>query len=186
MEENKLISILESILFVNGEPIKIAKLLKILSVQVEQMEKALTVLGEKYAQPDSGLMLMRKGEEVQLVSRPENAEFIDGLVKGELQDSLSNAAMEVVSIVAYRGPISKVEIEQIRGVNCAYTLRSLLLRGLIERSDNPRDNRGFVYALSFDFLKKLGVDDVKKLPEYGILSVDSRINSILPTDEKVE
>jgi segregation and condensation protein B len=101
------------------------------------------------------------------------------LVKSELQDSLSNAAMEVVSIVAYRGPVSKTEIEAIRGVNCAYTLRNLLLRGLIERSDNPNDSRGYVYSISFDFLKKLGIEDVKKLPEYGILSVDERINSII-------
>ncbi|KKQ40457.1 MAG: Segregation and condensation protein B [Candidatus Moranbacteria bacterium GW2011_GWC2_37_73] len=117
------------------------------------------------------LSLLVKGEEVQLVSNPENAEFIEGLVKSELQDSLSNAAMEVVSIIAYRGPISKTEIEAIRGVNCAYTLRNLLLRGLIERNDNPNDSRGYVYAITFDFLKKLGIESVKNLPEYGILSV---------------
>jgi chromosome segregation and condensation protein ScpB len=54
--------------------------------------------------------------------------------------------------------------------------------GLIERGDNPRDSRGYVYNISFDFLKKLGVDSVKKLPEYGILSVDERINSIIPKE----
>lgn len=179
MEKEKLQSVIESVLFVSGEPIKKAKLLKILAIENELLEEALSSLSEKYQDSQSGLLLLKKGEEVQLVSNPENAEFIESLVKNELQDSLSNAAMEVVSIIAYRGPISKVEIEAIRGVNCAYTLRNLLLRGLIERSDNPNDSRGYVYAISFDFLKKLGVEDVKKLPEYGTLSVDERINSII-------
>ena len=187
MENDKLMSVIESILFVSGEPIKLNKLVKILSINIQEIEKILESLNEKYAQSMSGLMLLRREEEVQLVSKSENTEFIESLVKSELQDSLSNAAMEVVSIIAYRGPVSKAEIEEIRGVNCAYTLRSLLLRGLIERNDNPRDNRGYVYAVSFDFLKKLGVSDVKKLPEYATLSVDSRINSIIiPGEENAQ
>jgi segregation and condensation protein B len=179
MEKDKLISVIESILFVSGEPVKKPKLIKILSVEIESLEEALQAISEKYQSMQSGLKLLLKGDEIQLVSNPENAEFVEGLVKSELQDSLSNAAMEVVSIIAYRGPISKTEIEAIRGVNCAYTLRNLLLRGLIERNDNPNDSRGYVYAITFDFLKKLGIEDVKKLPEYDILSVDERINSII-------
>jgi segregation and condensation protein B len=179
MEKDKLISIIESILFVSGEPVKKNKLVKILAVEIEQLEEALIVIAEKYKNVQSGLQLTMKGDELQLVSNPENSDFIESLVKSELQDSLSNAAMEVVSIIAYRGPISKTEIEAIRGVNCAYTLRNLLLRGLIERNDNPNDSRGYVYAITFDFLKKLGIEDVKKLPEYAILSVDERINSII-------
>ena len=178
MEENKLQSSIESILFASGEPVKLLKLVKILSIEKKEIEKVLIALNEKYADEKSGLALLRKGEEIQLVSKAENAAAVESLVKSELADSLSNAAMEVVSIIAYRGPISKVEIEQIRGVNCAYTLRNLLLRGLIERNDNIRDNRGYVYVISFDFLKKLGITDVKKLPEYGTLSVDSRISAI--------
>jgi segregation and condensation protein B len=182
MENDKLISVLESILFVSGEPVKKSKLLKILAIESEKLEEVLKIVSEKYQSLQSGLTLLSKGEELQLVSKAENAEFVESLVKNELQDALSNAAMEVVSIIAYRGPISKVEIEAIRGVNCAYTLRNLLLRGLIERNDNPNDSRGYVYVISFDFLKKLGVEDVKKLPEYGILSVDERINSIIPKE----
>jgi segregation and condensation protein B len=182
MENDKLISVLESILFVSGEPVKKSKLLKILAIENEKLEEVLKIVGEKYQSLQGGLTLLSKGEELQLVSKAENAEFVESLVKNELQDALSNAAMEVVSIIAYRGPISKAEIEAIRGVNCAYTLRNLLLRGLIERNDNPNDSRGYVYVISFDFLKKLGVEDVKKLPEYGILSVDERINSIIPKE----
>ncbi len=177
-------SIIESILFASGEPVKLAKLMKILSITLEETEKMLEVLNEKYSLSQSGLSLLKKGQEVQLASKADNAEFVENLVKSELTDALSPAAMEVASIIAYRGPISKAEIEQIRGVNCAYTLRNLLLRGLIERNDNPRDNRGYVYAITFDFLKKLGVSEVKNLPEYATLSVDSRINSLIEIDEQ--
>lgn len=182
MEIEKIQSIIESVLFVSGEPIKKIKLAKIADVTIAEMENSIAVLAQKYSQAGSGLMLLVKGDELQLVSRAENASFVENLVKNELQDSLSTAAMEVVSIIAYRGPMSKVEVEAIRGVNCSYTLRNLLLRGLIERSDNPKDNRGYVYSISFDLLKKLGVDDVKKLPEYATLSVDERINSIITNE----
>lgn len=186
MEKNKIMSVIESVLFVSGEPVKLAKLGKILSLKIEEIESSLKFLEEKYASPDCGLMLLKKGQEIQLASKSENTEFVENLVKSELTDSLSAAAMEVVSIIAYRGPISKAEIEQIRGVNCSYTLRNLLLRGLIERNDNPRDNRGYVYVITFDFLKKLGVNEVKNIPEYATLSVDSRINSLLEKNNESE
>ena len=185
MEQEKLQSIIESVLFVSGEPVKKNKLMKITEASMEELEIALAALNEKYLKSSSGLMLLTKGEEIQLASRSENALYVENLVKSELAESLSPAALEVVSIIAYRGPISKTEIEAIRGVNCSYTVRNLLLRGLIERSDNPRDSRGYVYSISFDFLKKLGVSDVKKLPDYATLSVDERISSIITNNEEL-
>ena len=182
MKQDKLQSAIESILFADGEPVKKSKLAKILAVKNEQVEEALKLLGEKYSADDCGLSLIEKGEEIQLVTKAENAQYVEQIVKGELQETLSNAALEVVSIVAYRGPISTGEIEAIRGVNCSYTLRNLLLRGLIERSDNPRDGRGYVYSITFDFLKKLGAEGVEKLPDYDILSKDTRAD--VRSDEK--
>lgn len=182
MNEKKFVSALESILFVSGEPLKIARLAKVLSLEIAEIERNLEFLQERYAGAESGLTLISKGDEVQLASRAENSQFVEQLLKSELQDSLSPAALEVVSIIAYRGPISKTEIEAIRGVNCNYTLRNLLLRGLIERSDNPRDSRGYVYGISFEFLKKLGLEDVKKLPDYATLSVDERVAAIAIED----
>lgn len=179
MKQEKLQSIVESILFVSGEPIKKAKLAKVVGIELEALELVIAALLEKYAQSASGLTLLVKNDELQLASNPENISFVEQLMKAELQDSLSVPALEVVSIIAYRGPLSKAEIESIRGVNCNYTLRNLLLRGLIERSDNPRDSRGYVYSIAFEFLKKLGLSDVKKLPEYDILSVDERIDSVV-------
>jgi len=172
-------SVIESLLFVSGEPIKVSKLAQIIGLGSGEIESAIEELSAQYSASSSGLMLIAKGGEVQLVSASENAEFVESLVKNELEGPLSSAALEVLSIIAYRGPISKAEIEAIRGVNCSYTLRNLSMRGLAERVNNPKDARGFVYSVSFDFLKKLGIEKVENLPEYGTLSVDERINSII-------
>lgn len=178
MENKKLQSTIESILFISGEPIKKTKIAKITESTIEDVDLAVDLIRKKYLEIESGLEIFSKGEEIQLSAKSENAFYVEKLLKNELQDSLSIAALEVVSIIAYRGPISKGEIEIIRGVNCSYTIRNLLLRGLIERNDNPRDSRGYLYSITFDFLKKLGVNEVKKLPEYDILSIDKRIEFI--------
>jgi segregation and condensation protein B len=179
MELDQLKSVIESLLFISGEPVKISKLAKIAEVSKEDVENALMMLKAEYPSQKRGIAIIRKEDEVQMATSPENAPFIDKIVKSDLQEALSNASLEVLSIVAYRGPITRTEIEAIRGVNCTYTLRNLLMRGLIERIENPKDLRGYIYKISFDFLKKLGVDDVKKLPDYDNLNKDERISSII-------
>lgn len=179
MDKNKLKSIIESLLFVSGEPIKISKLVGVIGVKKEEIEDVLEGLRDFHKNNGSGLALIRKEDEIQMVSSPDNAEFVEALVKNELEGPLSTAALEALSIIAYRGPVSKSEIEAIRGVNCSYTLRNLTIRGLIERKNNPKDSRGYVYSVSFDLLKKLGIGEVKDLPDYAILSVDERTNSII-------
>lgn len=178
MEPDKLKSIIESLLFISGEPVKIMKLAKIAGVPKAEIENVIMVLSGEYESQGRGLRIIKKGDEIQLVSNPENSSFAEQLVKGELQESLTPAASEVLSIVAYRGPITRAGIEAIRGVNCTYTLRNLLLRGLVDREENPKDARSYVYKITFDFLKHLGIDDIKKLPEYENLFKDSRIQSI--------
>lgn len=179
MEIQKIKSAVETILFANGDPMKISKLAKIIEIEKEKTQEAIEELIEDYKKNQSGLIILKLGEEIQLASNPENGKYVEQLMKSELSDSLSPAALEVLSIVAYRGPISKPEIEAIRGVNCNYTIRNLLIRGLINKSDNPSDGRGFVYSITFDLLKKMGIDDIEKLPQYDILSKDERINSIV-------
>lgn len=179
MEIEKLKSIIESVLFSVGEPVKIAKLVKITSATKPELENALMMLGAEYAGANRGLTLLRKEDEVQLATNPENATYVDQIIKSELQESLSTSALEVLSIIAYRGPLTRTDVEAIRGVNCSYTVRNLLMRGLIERVDNPKDNRSFVYKISFDFLKKMGLESVEKLPDFETLSKDERINSVI-------
>lgn len=177
MEQDKLKSIIESVLFVSGGPVKIARLVKITGASKPEVENAIMMMQTEYA--GRGLAIIRKEDEVQLATNPENAGYVDDLVKSEIQENLSKAALEVLSIVAYRGPITRLDVEAIRGVNCTFTLRTLLMRGLLERVENPKDNRGFLYKVSFEFLKKLGLESINKLPDFETLSKDERIDSII-------
>jgi len=179
MEQEKLKSAIESILFLSGEPVSIAKIAKITVASVPEVENWIMVLQGEYSAANRGIVILKKEKEVQMATNPENAEIVDQLVKSEIQENLSKAGLEVLSIVAYRGPITRVEIEAIRGVNCSFTVRSLMMRGLLERIENPKDNRGYLYKISFDFLKKLGIDSIEKLPDYETLSKDDRIDSII-------
>ena len=179
MEKKKIMGVIECLLFASGDPLKISKLEKITEATNKEIEEAVKALSERYLFDKQGMILIRKEGEIQMVTNPDYSEFADKLMKGELQESLSQAALEVISIIAYRGPIARVGIEAIRGVNCSYTLRNLLLRGLIEREGNFQDNRGYVYKMSFEFMKKIGLNDMTKLPDYEKLSKDERIKDVI-------
>ncbi len=179
MEQEKLKSAIESILFISGEPVSVAKIAKVTEAPIAEVENALMILQNEYAGSQRGIVILKKEQEVQMATDPDQASIVDRLVKSEIQENLSRAGLEVLSIIAYRGPITRVEVEAIRGVNCSYTVRSLMMRGLLERIENPSDNRGYLYKISFDFLKKLGIDSIEKLPDYETLSKDGRIDSII-------
>ena len=158
MDTQKIKSILESLLFISGEPIGAQKLAKICGIPKNEVEKALAELEEEY-QENRGLRILSRGGSYQLASNPENSQFVNQLVSGELNADLSKSATETLSIVAYQGPITRVQIEAVRGVNSSYVLRSLLIRGLVERKETS-DIRGYLYEVSFDFLKYIGIQKV--------------------------
>ena len=178
MQPEKIKAIVESLLFASGEPIKIAKLAKICAVSEEDVEGAITLLGADYAK-GRGLALARIADAVQLVTSPASAEYVTELLKSDMAENLSHASLEVLSIIAYRGPITRAEIEEIRGVNCTFTLRALAIRGLIDKIENIKDNRRYLYGVSFDFLKKMGLESVEKLPDW------ERLNKKPEDSEKV-
>ena len=163
-------SILESLIFISGEPVSFKKLEKIIGKNKEELKLAAGVLAKKYEDEKRGLRILIKDNQVQMVTAKENSEYASQFLQSDLQDSLSQAALEVLSIVAYRGPISRAGIEEIRGVNCSFTLRQLLIRGLVERANNSSDARAYLYQISFDFLKKLGVKNVQELPDFEKLN----------------
>ncbi len=177
MENEKLQSIIESLLFVSGESLGISRLVKMTGASKSEVENAIMTLSALHAE-GSGLRLIKKENRVQLVSNPSNAQYVEKLIKSEIQEGLSKAALEVLSIIAYRGPITRMNIEAIRGVNCSFTLRTLMMRGLLEREENPSDARSYLYKISFEFLKKLGVENVEKLPDYEELSKNEKVENI--------
>ncbi len=183
MDTNKLKSVLESLLFVSGEPVKISKLAKICGVSENKVETAVEDLCKDYEEGKRGLIVIKEKNFIQLASSPSNVSFTSQLVKSEFSADPSQAALEVLSVIAYRGPVSRVQIETIRGVNCSYILRSLLLKGLVERKESKKE-RGYLYSVSFDFLKSLGLKSVEELPDWRELSRSDKIDKLLSGNEQ--
>jgi segregation and condensation protein B len=181
-----LASVLESLLFISGEPISFVRLAKILDTDEEQIMLLVQALADKYTNDmECGLMIIVKEKKALLATKPENMVAVEALTKSSIQENLSKAALEVLSIIAYRSPISRSEIEAIRGVNCSFTIRNLLLRDLIERQDNPKDAREYVYFPTFRLLQSLGLSGTEELPDYKTLSVDERLKMLVDLPETV-
>jgi segregation and condensation protein B len=186
MNTQETASAIESILFIHSEPLPVARLMQSLELSEEEVLRGLETLIKKYETSDSGLSLVRKENQVQLVTKSENASSIEKFSKSAMQESLSKSALEVLSVIAYRGPIARSEIEAIRGVNCTVTLRNLLMRELIDRKENEDDAREYLYTISFQFLKELGLQSVSELPDYDALIQDERVLSALNTTANVD
>jgi len=166
MSDKKLKSQIESLLFISGKPVKYKKLADVLESKAKEVKEAVNEINDEYKETGRGFGIAIKRDSAQLVSASENAGFVQKLVTRELQGELSKAALETLTIILYRGPITRAEAEMIRGVNCIYILRNLLLRGLINKKDSKKDARVSECEVSFDFLKHLGVSKVQDLPNY--------------------
>lgn len=177
MDKNKL-SQLESLLFVAGKPIIIKDLALALAVSESQMEEMIKFELEKMNIPENGLHLAISNQKVQLISNPDNGKFLRDYFKEELNSELSKPSLETLTIIAYRQPISKEELEQIRGVNCSLILRNLLIRGYIEAYDD-KNSLATTYSVTIDFLRHLGIDSVKDLPDFAKLNSDDNLKRLL-------
>lgn len=173
MENEKIKSIIESILFVSGEPVKIKKIAAISKVGIGEIKIGIDGLKQDLISANRGVRIIEKEEEVQMATNSENAEYTNEFLKNELEQGLTRASLETLAIVAYRGPMTRMEVEQVRGVNCSFALRYLLLRGLIDRIENPNDSRSWHYKISFDFLKKLNFARIEDLPRYEELKKET-------------
>jgi segregation and condensation protein B len=158
---------IEAILFFKGEPTSIQSLSKILGIPEFMIMEELVVLEGKLI--ERGLSLVRSDGDVALVTAEGVSEIIETLSKEELSRDLSKASLETLAIILYRGPITRSEIEYIRGVQSSFIIRSLSIRGLIDRIENQNDQRGFLYKPTFDLLRHLGIDSLDKMPEYGVI-----------------
>lgn len=161
-----------------GEPMAIGKLAKVLRAEKEEVEKAIADLDREYLEQSRGFAILQKDTMVQLVSHPDCAEVIRRLKRIEDETTLSPAVLEVLSIIAYRAPITRSEIEMIRGVNCSSILRSLAIRGLVDKVGQIEDSRSYIYSPSFDLLKLLGIKTLSDLPEYDELSRNGKLHPI--------
>lgn len=157
-------SIIETILFVRAEPTDIKTLIKITEHKEKDVRATLAELAHEYS--DRGFILLEKDGSWQLASNPANGAYVEELLKSEFTQELSRSALETLAIIAYKGPISRIEIEYLRGVNSSFTVRNLLMRGLVERVENPKDTRSYLYRATFDFLKHFGLTNMEQLPRF--------------------
>lgn len=157
-------STIESVLFVHGEPISSEKLVKVCRAKKDEIRTALDELKSEYA--ERGIVILEKDGACQFGTNPENSVIIQELAKSEFSEELTRAGLETLTIIAYKGPLTRAKIEYVRGVNSSFTLRNLLLRGLVERIDNPQDSRSYLYRVSFDFLKHFGLTKIEELPNF--------------------
>lgn len=163
--EQDLPMVLESLLFAAAEPVAVSRLAQTLEVSQDAVEAALATLAASYVEARRGLRLLRKGDRVQLCTMPEAAPYVERFLGLDLSSRLSTAALETLAIIAYRQPVTRADIEAVRGVNCDGVLRTLLARELIEpvgRLETP--GRPYLYGTTIQFLHYFGLDSLEALP----------------------
>ncbi len=164
---NKLTAELEAFLFLHGEPIVIDKLAKELGVKKEEVKEALEALSEQLkTAEDRGLELITFDNRVQLTTKAELKSLTAKIVAEELDTPLTPASLETLSIIAYLGPCHRALVDYTRGVNSTFILRSLMVRGLVERKPDPKRPQTFLYQVTFDFLRHIGLSAPENLPDY--------------------
>ncbi|OGE88081.1 MAG: SMC-Scp complex subunit ScpB [Candidatus Doudnabacteria bacterium RIFCSPLOWO2_02_FULL_49_13] len=165
---NRLKSQILSILFVASKPVGLKELADALETEEAQIKQAVTeiVAGNQ----NSGIILLAHNNKLQLSSNPDNSSQVKKFLSLELREKLTDASLETLAIILYKQPVSKAEIENIRGVNSQYSLRHLLIRGLIEKIPSPSDKRIQLYKTTLEFMQHLGIKDMKELPDFDELT----------------
>lgn len=155
---------IEAVLLFKNEPISIKELSQWLNQTPVNIKDAIMSL-EKSLE-NRGMVIVRDGESLSLGTHPQASELIENLQKEELSRELGRAGLETLAIILYKGPISRREIDHIRGVNSGFILRALLIRGLIERTEGVAGERSFSYKTTLKLLEYLGVSRQEDLPEF--------------------
>lgn len=164
--------IVEALLFVSGEPMGLKDLIRLSAATKKDVESALDNLTVHLA--PRGIRVLRNGDEITLATAPEISDIVSRIAKERLEGDLSKAALETLSIILWKNKVSRTSIDYIRGVNSAFSLRALLVRGLVERRVDPHDARIYLYSATMDLLKYLGVSEVKELPQFEKIQVEMK------------
>lgn len=173
---------IEALLFFKAEPVRVKDLARMLSKSEDEIRHALNSLKESLV--GRGIVLMLKDDAAMLATAPEASELIEEITKEELSKDLGKAGMETLSIILYRGPVTRAEVDYIRGVNSAFIIRNLMIRGLIEKLSNPKDQRSFLYRPTFELLSFLGVTHIEELPEYA--SMKQKIEEFYSEKQEID
>jgi segregation and condensation protein B len=155
---------IEAILFWKAEPVSIKKLAEYAGTDENSIKTALQELHNDLQ--DRGITLVNNNDEVMLGTSKDTSELIQKLTKEELIRDLGKAGLETLSIILYQGPVSRADIDNIRGVNSQFIIRNLLIRGLIERIENSSDGRSYLYKPTVALLANMGISRIEDIPNY--------------------
>lgn len=155
---------IESLLFFKGEPMSKKDIIKSLQIEEDDFDAAILSLENTLA--ERGIVLLKRDGDYTLGTNPELGPYFEAMRKEELSKELSKATLETIAIILYKSKSTRGTIDYIRGVNSSFIIRNLLVRGLIEREQDPDDSRAFVYKPSFQLLEYMGVKSIEELPSY--------------------
>ena len=172
---------MEAILFANGEPMEITRLSQVLEVEEETTEKILTLLSQRYGDEESGLCLLRLGDTVQISVRPQWSQKVREALDLRRNVPLSQAAMEVLAVIAYNQPVTRAYIEQVRGVDCSGAISGLMNKELIEeRGRLELPGRPLLYGTTHNFLRCMGITSLSELPALPDKEDDGQPEEMVP------
>lgn len=161
------IAILEGLLFVVGEDgISLSKIKEVMEIDDETLSKLILDLEKTYSDSKRGITLMKYGDKLKLTTKKEHHSFYEKLSLQADESILTQASLETLAIIAYNGPVTRMEVDEIRGINSSHIIRKLVSKNLIEevgRADTPGKPR--LYAVTDDFLDYFGLKDVSELPQ---------------------
>ena len=158
-------SILECMLFVAGEPVLITELARAMDLDTDTVRQLLTEMEAEYLAEGRGIVLLLTDDTAQLASNRDYVEYVERLVQPEQKKNVSQSMLETLAVVAYRQPVTRAEIESVRGVRCEYTVAQLQKLGLIQvvgRKDVI--GKPMLYGTTDDFLRKFGLHNLSELP----------------------
>ena len=169
-------AVIEAILFVSGDPVRLDALAHAMNLTVSEMDEALSALSDHLALENRGIQVNRSGETVFLSINPRYAAQVEAFLQPLQKQPLSQAVLETLSIIAYRQPVTKGDIEAVRGVKCDYSVQSLLTKGFIEeRGRRETLGRPILYGTTDKFLQHFGMETLADLPSIEALTPEGEI-----------
>lgn len=173
---------LESLLFISPKALSLKELSALTKTKTSDIEATLLELSEKYKLEESGLQIINNNQSYQLTSAAINSALVQDFLKDETNGELTQPSLEALTVIAYRGPVTKIELERIRGVNCSLIIRNLLLRGLVEEKFAKTINENY-YTVSLDFIRFLGLRQISELPDYERLHQNPTIEEVINSEK---
>ena len=173
LDEGKACAVIEAILFTMGETVEISKLAEVTGLDVKTTKKILKRLEERYQEEDRGIMLTQFDTAVQLCTKPDMYEYLIKIAKSPKKITLTDTVIETLSIIAYKQPVTRLDVENIRGVNCDHAINKLLEYDLITelgRLDAP--GRPILFGTTEQFLRTFGVKSIEELPELSTVQME--------------